>query len=71
VSDALSDFERLRPRASQVVEMRVFRGFQMEEIGEALGVTPTTVKRDWEFARAWLYGRIHTRPGEIKPAAGD
>jgi len=58
LNDVLSDFERLRPRASQVVEMKFFGGFQLEEIAEALDISPATVKRDWEFAQVWLYDRL-------------
>ena len=42
------------PRQASVVEMRFFGGLEIEEIAEALGVSPATVKRDWTFARAFL-----------------
>jgi RNA polymerase sigma factor (TIGR02999 family) len=42
-------------RAAQVVELRYFGGLNFEEIGEVLGYTSKTAKRDWQFARAWLY----------------
>jgi RNA polymerase sigma factor (TIGR02999 family) len=42
------------PRAARVVELRFFGGLEVEEIGEVVGVTARTVKRDWAFARAWL-----------------
>jgi RNA polymerase sigma factor (TIGR02999 family) len=42
------------PRLARVVEMRYFAGLELAEIGEVLGVTDRTVKRDWAFARAWL-----------------
>lgn len=41
-------------RKSQVFEMRFFGGLTVEEVAEALGVSPNTVIRDWNFARAWL-----------------
>lgn len=53
--EALQDFERLHPRAGRVVEMRFFGGFHIEEIAQALDTSPATVKRDWEFAQAWLH----------------
>jgi RNA polymerase sigma factor (TIGR02999 family) len=46
------------PRQSQVVEMRFFGGLQVDEIAEALQISPKTVKRDWSVARAWLYREI-------------
>jgi RNA polymerase sigma factor (sigma-70 family) len=37
------------------VELRYFAGCNLEEIAEILGVSPATIKRDWTYARAWLY----------------
>jgi RNA polymerase sigma factor (TIGR02999 family) len=54
VDRALRDLAALEPRLSQVVEMRYFGGFTETEIGEALGVTERTVRRDWEKARLLL-----------------
>jgi len=42
------------PRMAQVVELRYFVGLSDAEIGEALGVTDRTVRRDWEQARLFL-----------------
>jgi RNA polymerase sigma-70 factor, ECF subfamily len=42
-------------RKAQVVEMRFFGGMEFGEIAEALDVSLITVKRDWQFSRAWLY----------------
>jgi DNA-directed RNA polymerase specialized sigma24 family protein len=38
-----------------MVELRFFGGLSVEETGEALGVSPRTIKRDWRRARAFLY----------------
>jgi len=54
IDDALQGLAELEPRLSQVVEMRYFGGFTESEIGEALGVTERTVRRDWEKARLLL-----------------
>ncbi len=51
---ALEQFAVEHPRLAQVVEMRYFGGLELAEIGELLGVSERTVKRDWAFARAWL-----------------
>jgi RNA polymerase sigma factor (TIGR02999 family) len=59
LDEALGAFEQIDPRAAQVVEMRFFWGYADQEIGEALGVSLATVRRDWEFARSWLYDRMH------------
>ena len=59
LNDALADLERLADRTAQVVEMRFFAGMKENEIAEALGVSETTVKREWRFARAWLHKRLN------------
>ena len=41
-------------RAAKVVEMRYFAGLEIHEVAHCLEVSPATVKRDWEFARAWM-----------------
>ena len=51
---ALAAFAAVAPRQARVVELRYFGGLQEEEIVEVLGISPRTVRRDWDFARAWL-----------------
>jgi RNA polymerase sigma factor (TIGR02999 family) len=51
---ALGKLAAGHPRLARVVEMRYFAGLELAEIGEVLGLTERTVKRDWAFARAWL-----------------
>jgi len=62
LDEALRALERIDPRASKVVELRFFGGYTDQEIGEALGVSFATVRRDWEFARSWLFDRMHGEP---------
>jgi RNA polymerase sigma factor (TIGR02999 family) len=54
LDDALTALSRLAPRQARVVEMRYFGGLTEEEIVEALEISPRTVRRDWDFAKAWL-----------------
>jgi RNA polymerase sigma factor (TIGR02999 family) len=54
VDDALERFARQDPRAAQLVELRYFAGFSIEEAAELLSISPATAKRDWALARAWL-----------------
>ncbi len=54
LDDALERLSAAAPRCTRVVELRVFAGLEIPEIAEALGVSPATIKRDWQFARAWL-----------------
>lgn len=54
LGDALESLARLDERAHWVVEMRYFGGMEIEEIAEFLEISPATVKRDWQKARAFL-----------------
>ncbi|HUI62882.1 MAG TPA: ECF-type sigma factor [Steroidobacteraceae bacterium] len=58
VHEALETLSKVDPRLVQVVEMRYFGGLTDVEIGEALGVTDRTVRRDWERARLLLAGLL-------------
>ncbi len=54
LDDALNELAKINARQAQVVEMRFFGGLSVEETAEALKTSPATVKRDWNFARAYL-----------------
>ena len=58
LDEALKNLEQLSPRQGRVVELRFFGGLSVEETAEVLGTSPRTVKRDWNVARAWLYGEL-------------
>ncbi|HMV51192.1 MAG TPA: ECF-type sigma factor [Blastocatellia bacterium] len=61
LDEALQDLEKLRPRACQVVELRFFGGLTEEEIAQVLNTSGSTVKREWKFAKAWLYDQLRKR----------
>jgi RNA polymerase sigma factor (TIGR02999 family) len=54
INEALEQLAAVDHRAVRVVECRVFMGMTTEETAEALGVSPSTVKRLWNTGRAWL-----------------
>jgi RNA polymerase sigma factor (TIGR02999 family) len=54
VDEALSRLETLDPRAAKVIELRFFGGLSETEAADALDISLTTLKRDWDFARSWL-----------------
>lgn len=58
IDRALDELAERDERKAQVVEMRFFGGLELDEIAAALEISLATVKRDWEFARAWLYARL-------------
>jgi RNA polymerase sigma-70 factor (ECF subfamily) len=61
LDDALERLAAIDPRKSQVVEMRFFGGLSVEEIAEVVKISEKTVRRDWQFAKAWL---LHELSGE-------
>jgi RNA polymerase sigma factor (TIGR02999 family) len=54
LDDALNALARLDPQQSRIVELRFFAGLSIDETAEALGISKSTVNRDWVTARAWL-----------------
>jgi RNA polymerase sigma-70 factor, ECF subfamily len=58
LDEALKSLTALDPRRSQVVELRFFGGLSNEEIAEVLKISPNTVTRDWNVAKAWLYREL-------------
>jgi RNA polymerase sigma factor (TIGR02999 family) len=54
LEDALSRLEAMGERQCRVVECRCFAGLTVQETAVALHTSPATVKRDWDFSRAWL-----------------
>ena len=50
--DRLAAFDA---RKSRIAELRFFGGLSLEEMGQVLDVSPKTVERDWQAARAWLF----------------
>ena len=54
LDEALTAFSELAPRQAKVVELRYFGGLTEEEIVVALKISPRTVRRDWDLAKAWL-----------------
>ena len=63
LDEALTSLTAIDPRRSQVVELRFFGGLSNEEIAEVLKVSPNTVTRDWNVAKAWLYREMSKEQG--------
>jgi RNA polymerase sigma factor (TIGR02999 family) len=59
INDALERLAMLDSRTAHVVELRFFGGLNQDEIAEVLKISPVTVRRDWVFAKAWLYKELH------------
>jgi RNA polymerase sigma factor (TIGR02999 family) len=58
LDDALQVLAELDPTQSKIVELRFFGGLTIDETAEAMRISPATVKREWQMAKAWLHKRI-------------
>jgi RNA polymerase sigma factor (TIGR02999 family) len=58
--EALERLATLDSRKAQVVELKYFGGLNYDEMAEVLKISSITVRRDWRFARAWLYTQLHS-----------
>jgi RNA polymerase sigma factor (TIGR02999 family) len=56
--EALETLATLDSRKAQVVELKYFGGLNYDEMAEVLKISPVTVRRDWRFAKAWLYTEL-------------
>jgi RNA polymerase sigma factor (TIGR02999 family) len=55
LDDALRMLESFDPQKGKIVELRYFGGLSIDEAAEVLNVSPRTVRREWQRAKAWLY----------------
>ena len=58
--EALERLGTLDSRKAQVVELKYFGGLNYDEMAEVLKISRVTVRRDWEFAKLWLYTELHS-----------
>ena len=59
LDDSLAILARIDPVQERIVELRFFGGLTIDETAHALGISASTVKREWTVAKAWLYGEIN------------
>src|SRR6266403_4823870 len=57
--EALERLGTLDSRKARVVELKYFGGLNHDEIAEVMKISTVTVRRDWVFAKAWLYTELH------------
>jgi len=70
LDEALDQLSCIDEQQGRIVEMRFFGGLSIEEIGEVLGVSRSTVKREWNVAKAWLSRQMkRSRHGEAPAMA--
>lgn len=61
--EALNRLAEWDKRQCRIVELRFFAGLDVEETAEVMGISPTTVKREFQHAKAWLYGELSKTTG--------
>ena len=59
LDDALKELVTFDERKSRIVELRFFGGLTTEEIGDVLAISPSTIRREWRIAKAWLRRKIN------------
>ena len=65
LNQALSELAAFDPRQGQIVELRYFGGLAEHEVAEVLAISRSTVTREWQTAKAWLYRRMTS--GSVRP----
>ena len=60
LEDALKKLQTVDERSCKIVELRYFSGLTIEETAKFLEISPATTKRDWNFAKAWLYREMQS-----------
>jgi len=58
LDEALRTLEQIDPQKGKIVELRYFGGLSIEETADVLNVSPRTVRREWQRAKAWLYRMV-------------
>ena len=58
VNDALDAFAAHDARRAELVKLKYFVGLTLEEAADVLGISHRTAKRDWAYARAWLFNEV-------------
>ena len=66
LDDVLNQLLRINAAAARVVELRYFGGLTIQESATVMGVSETTVEREWRYARAWIYRKL----ADVEPRSG-
>jgi RNA polymerase sigma factor (TIGR02999 family) len=61
VDEALERLEKEDPETARIVKLRFFGGLNNEEIAKITGINGRTIRRQWDFAKAWLFKRIQAK----------
>ena len=61
LDEALTELAESDPKKAELVKLRYFAGLTIEQAAQLLDISSATAKRQWTYARAWLYGRIRSK----------
>jgi len=58
LDDAIHRLEEQEPETARIVKLRFFAGLTVPEVAEIAGISERSVKREWQYARAWLFREL-------------
>ena len=61
MDEALTKLAEIDPAKAQLVKLRFYTGLSFEQAAEILDISPATARRHWNYARAWLYGKMSSQ----------
>jgi RNA polymerase sigma-70 factor, ECF subfamily len=64
LDESLTRLEKLDARQARIIELRYFGGLTVDEVAQILDLSPTSVRREWTSAKAWLYGELKHGHGD-------
>jgi RNA polymerase sigma factor (TIGR02999 family) len=64
VDEAIQKLQTVKPRLAEIASLRYYAGLSVKETADVLGVSASTLAREWRYARAWLAGRLGVSPDE-------
>jgi RNA polymerase sigma-70 factor, ECF subfamily len=64
LDESLTRLEKMDTRQARIIELRYFGGLTVDEVAKILDLSPTSVRREWTSAKAWLYGELKDRNGD-------
>jgi RNA polymerase sigma-70 factor, ECF subfamily len=62
LDQALTKLATVDARQAKIVELRYFGGLTVEEVAEVMDISPATIKREWQMARAWIHRELRSTP---------
>ena len=70
LDEAIRRLESEEPQAAQVLKLRFFTGLSVAETAELMGLSERTVKREWQYARAWMFRALGEGDSTTSPSSG-